>query len=195
MANAHINEDETIWRRRLAKRLSGVRFVKATPEYAACCSRPPTPDPYDRTVSKRRWERSLKDFRRAIRDQAPQSPLEWLGGLEAPAAVASPRDCESAEELPAAVSFLCGCWKDQRGSVYKLAPGRAGAFHVETTRPNGQRRYTRDLVRVAMVRGSEKAIWGRCRYELEHCGSNALLWRGRSECDAFLWCRVIPRDC
>ncbi len=183
-AMSHISEDETIWRRRLAKRLAGVRYVKASPEYAACCVRPATPDPFDRTVSKRHWERTMQEFRRVLRDQAPQSPIDWLGGVEA-------------EEPPAAAaaSFLCGCWEDQRGSVYKLLPGREGAFHVETTRPSGQTRFTRDLVRVALARGREKTIWGCCRYELERCGSNALLWRGLSERDTFLWRRVVPEDC
>ena len=123
MAKACVNEDDTIWRRRLAKRLAGVCAVKASPDYAACCVRPTTPDPSDRTVSKRRWERSMQEFRRALRDQAPQSPIDWLGGPE---------------EAPAAASFLCGSWQDQRGSVYKLLPGREGTSHVETTRPSGQ---------------------------------------------------------
>ena len=191
MAKACTSDDELIWRRRLGKRQAGVRFVKASPDYAACCLRPPTPDPFDRTVTKRRWERSMQDFRRAIRDQAPQNAPEWLEaqGSEITPAI-SPIDVESTDESPTDLAFLCGCWEDQRGSVYTLSPGRAGAFHVETTRPNGQQRYTRDLVRSALVRGRQATIWGRCRYELECRGSNTLLWRGLSEHDVFLWHRV-----
>ena len=135
----------------------------------------------------------MQDFRRALRDQVRQSTLEWLGESlesEAPPAV-SPIDFEGADESPVVGIYLCGSWQDQRGSLYKLTPGCAGAFHVETTRPNGQRRYTRDLVRITLVRGRQETIWGRCRYELERRGSNALLWRGLSEHDVFLWRRVL----
>ena len=60
-------QDEIIWRRRLKKRLAAVAFIKSTLEYTTCCSRPSTPDPLDRTVSKRRWEQAVMDFRRDLR--------------------------------------------------------------------------------------------------------------------------------
>ena len=74
--------DETTWRRRACKRLAAVSAVKATRDYMTCRSRPPTPDPFDRTVTKRCWERSIQNFRRVLRAQAPQTPLEWLEGAE-----------------------------------------------------------------------------------------------------------------
>jgi len=175
MSSIYLNEDETIWRRRLIKRLAAVRFMKASPEYATCNARPSTPDPMDRTISKRRWERSIQEFRRALRDQGPQNPIDWLGRQE---------------ELPNAAIFLRGSWQDHRGSVYKLTHGRDGALHVETTRPSGLTRFTRNLVRVAMVRGQEKTIWGHCRYELERCGPSTVLWRGLSDNDTFVWRRL-----
>ena len=138
---------------------------------------------------------SVQDFRRALRDQVPQGSHEWIGKpLESeifPAA--NPIHFESTDESPVAVDLICGCWRDQRGSVHKLSLGRAGAFHDETTRPNGQRCYTRDLVRVALVRGRQTAFWGRCGYELERRGSNALLWRGFSVHDVFFWHNI--RNC
>ena len=103
MASNRINEDETIWRRHLAKRLAGVRFVKATADYAACCSRPPTPDPFDRTVTKRKWEKSMQDFRRALRAPAPRNLPDGFGGLEEemPLTAANPLDVQAAEKPPA----------------------------------------------------------------------------------------------
>ena len=86
MASVEFNKDDTIWRRRLAKRLTGVRAAKASPHYATCWARPVTPDPYDRTVSKRRWEWSMQVFRRALRDQEA-APGE---GAAAAAAAAEP---------------------------------------------------------------------------------------------------------
>ena len=176
MASVAPNRDDSIWRRRLTKRLAGVRSVKTSLEYAASSVRPPTPDPSDRTVSKRRWQRSVQEFRRALRDLVPQQPVELL---ETPDALAPPVH-----------SFLEGSWEDQRGSIYKLVPGRADSFHVETTRPCGQTRFTRDLVRVTMVRGCEKTIWGHCRYELERRGPNELFWRGPAANDIFSWRRL-----
>ena len=127
-------------------------------------------------MSKRRWGRNAQAFHRSLRNQAQQSPIEWLGGF-------------NTEELPAH-GFLSGNWQDQRGSIYKLFPGSGGFLHVETTRPCGEMRYTRDLLKVTMVRGHEKTIWGCCRYELERRGPDELLWRGKSANDVFSWRRM-----
>ena len=174
MVNAESNKNNNIWHRRVSNRLTGAPATEAPPEDVTC-SVPPTP-PDDNAVSKRRWGRNAQAFHRSLRNQAQQSPIEWLGGF-------------STEELPAQ-GFLSGNWQDQRGSIYTLSPGKENSFHVETTRPCGQRRYTRDLVRVTMVRGREKTIWGRCRYELERRGPKELLWRGKSVNDIFSWCRI-----
>ena len=127
----------------------------------------------------------MQDFRRAVRDHSPQSPCDWRRGLETEVSLAASHllAVQSEQVPPEAVSFLCGCWQDQPGSVYKLFAGGVGAFHVETTCPNGH---------VAMVCGREHIMCGRCRSELEICDSNGVFWRGRSECGAFLWRRAKP---
>jgi hypothetical protein len=191
MAGASVNEDEIIWRRRLTKRLAALRFVKATTDYVRCQARPPTPDPFDRAVSKRRWEQRVQDFRRALRDGVPQNPIAWP---EAANPLGEFREKE-AEGLHVTMRFLCGCWVDQSASFYKLSPGPGGALHVETTRPSGQKRFTKNLVRVAVVCGCEMGIWGRCRYVLERCGPNSLLWHGWLDHDTFAWRRVISERC
>ena len=69
---AQLNDDDDIWRGRVAKRLAIVQAVKASPAYALCsgCSvRSGTPDPFDRKVSKRSWERSMQQFRQSLRDE------------------------------------------------------------------------------------------------------------------------------
>ena len=170
------NGDENDWQRRLSHRLAGVRSVKTSSDYAACCARPPTPDPYDRTVTKRRWERSIQEFRQALRGEVLRQ-----------SAASAP---ERTERSSAAVSFLCGCWQDQRGSIYKITPGCDNAFHVETMRPKGHCHYTQDLVCIATIDGRETTTWGSCRYELERRGSSGLLWHGASKHDVFLWQRV-----
>ena len=183
MSKPHINEDDRIWRRRLAKRCAGVQSVKASPEYSTCDPRPATPDPSDRTASKRLWERRMQDFRRGVRNQRPPKPVDRLA------------TSIWSEDIPTnTANFLCDIWLDQRGSVYKLSRGRAGAFHVETTRPGGQMRFTRNLVRNATIRGRAQMIWGNYRYVLEPCDSDALFWRGLSENDVFSWCRIRPED-
>jgi hypothetical protein len=179
MTNTPVKEDENIWRRRLAERLAGLRSMKATPEYVACRLRATTPDPFDRTLSKRRWKRGVQEFHQAVRDQSPQSLMDWSGN----AALEEPRT-----PIP---SFLCGRWIDQRGSFYKLLPGREGAFHVETTRPCGRMRFTRNLICIILVRGREEIFWRRCRYKLERFGSEVLLWHGFSDRDIFSWRRVV----
>ena len=75
-------DDEALWQRRLQHRMNGVSAVKATELYAGSRSRPRTPDPFDRSVSKRRWEASMQAFRLALREAERLTPLEWLGGSE-----------------------------------------------------------------------------------------------------------------
>ena len=55
--------------RRLHKRAAAVDAIKRTPEYrlAPADRRPATPDPTNLAVSKRRWERSVMEWRAALR--------------------------------------------------------------------------------------------------------------------------------
>ena len=62
---------EADWQRRVSHRCATVRYVKSTWEYkasAANSSRPSTPNPEDRDVSKRVWEKSIKTWRRDLQD-------------------------------------------------------------------------------------------------------------------------------
>ena len=176
MANVESKKADNIWCRRLAKRFADAHAIKVSPEYEACNVWLDIPGPFDRAVSKQGCQRSTQALRRPIHDQAQQSRIDWL---ERP----------STQEIPVQI-FLIGTWQDQRGSIYKLFPGGDGFLHVETTRPCGQMRYTRNLLRVTMVRGHQKTIWGCCRYELERRGPNELLWRGKSAKDVFSWRRM-----
>ena len=57
------------WQRRIRHRRAAVTHIKCTPEYVAAnahSSRPRTPDPEDRNVSKRSWEKSVKAWRRDL---------------------------------------------------------------------------------------------------------------------------------
>lgn len=61
---------EEDWERRIRHRRAAVTHIKFTPEYVASnthFSRPRTPDPEDRKLSKRSWEKSLQAWRRDLR--------------------------------------------------------------------------------------------------------------------------------
>ena len=167
------NKNDAIWRRRLLKRLGSLGAVKASFDYLTSQERPQTPDPRDRSMSERRWEQIVQDFRRTLRNKAPQNLLGEQGQ----------RDPQDILEL----SSLIGLWVDGCGSTYKVIPGRKGALHVETTRPCGEVRITQNLLRYVVVRGREHAVWGKCRYGLQLRGPDELLWQGCSSEDVFLW--------
>jgi hypothetical protein len=77
--NINISDDD--WERRVDKRLSAVAITKNSAEYQTMIHRhgsaqrsgitlsdlPETPQAADRTVSKRRWERQLQQWRAAIK--------------------------------------------------------------------------------------------------------------------------------
>ena len=64
-ANQECNEE--VWQRRSAHRAAGVAAVKRSADYisatAAMVPRPQTPDPGDRKLSKRAWERGVQQWR------------------------------------------------------------------------------------------------------------------------------------
>jgi hypothetical protein len=71
--------DDAEWQRRQSKRAASVAAIKRTPEYQRCQAldslHPVTtgilsPDPFDRTVSKRSWEKEMMDWRHALRAMA-----------------------------------------------------------------------------------------------------------------------------
>lgn len=183
MTDGHINADETLWRHRLSKRMASVRFLKASPDYAACSSPPAAPDPFDRKVSKRRWERSMQEFRRALRGQVPRGYTELreeseMGKLPA---TSSP-DPDRMETWATAAGLLCDCWQDHFGVVYNLFFGNAGTFHVVAIYPNGQRCYARGLSRVTIMCRC-KNTHGFCT--LVRCWANTAPSLGTSEQELF----------
>ena len=66
--------------RRLRKRATGVAAVMRTPAYIIVTLvhkiQLPTPDPYNRSVSKRAWETSMQNWRRALREALKQIHVE-----------------------------------------------------------------------------------------------------------------------
>lgn len=67
------NEDEAEWQRRCKKRLAAIEMIKASAEYkvamlsGSIASRPRTPSPGDRSVTKRKWEQNVSNWRTALR--------------------------------------------------------------------------------------------------------------------------------
>ena len=77
------NEDvtEEVWQRRSAHRLAGVTAVKRSTDYVAATDdpnvpRPSTPDPTDRRVSKRAWERSVQEWRLGLKAVVANLPTD-----------------------------------------------------------------------------------------------------------------------
>ena len=75
------NGDDAVWAVRFASRLRGVAVVQSSDDYvnirAACAAGaiawtmlPQAPDPADRSVGKRLWEKSLKRWRHQLKDMA-----------------------------------------------------------------------------------------------------------------------------
>ena len=76
---------EADWERRLRKRHAAVAHVKSTSDYRICeredlLVNPPF-EPGDRTVSKRKWERNIQRWRRALQqaaDALATMPPSWI---------------------------------------------------------------------------------------------------------------------
>ena len=96
LSMSHPSVDGDVWQRRLDKRQHAVHSIKKKPEYMSWLAnkdsvRPLTPDPQDAKVSKRQWERSVQQWRRALQERNHDqsqvtvqtlSTLAWLGGPE-----------------------------------------------------------------------------------------------------------------
>ena len=65
---------EAVWAVRQQTRLAGVRHVRRSQDYIVCILVGGTgitePNPYDTTVSKRSWERSVNSWRRDLKELA-----------------------------------------------------------------------------------------------------------------------------
>ena len=80
---------EEDWQRRLAHRTTGVLAVKDTSVYLDCVRldetlggavrvRPATPDPSDRSISKRTWEQGMMAWRRSLAAFVGSATRHWL---------------------------------------------------------------------------------------------------------------------
>lgn len=90
-------------------------------------------------------------------------------------------------------TFLCGTWVDHRGSVYRVSLGSAyKSLDVHTTRPDGEKFLTRNLIQIVVSCGCEKAMWGKSkrRYALETWSDVTIQWRGAAKRDVYYWRRV-----
>ena len=58
--------DDAVWRRRQEKRMMAIQIVKDSPEYRALYKPAPGPDPTDRTIRKRDWERQVAEWKEKI---------------------------------------------------------------------------------------------------------------------------------
>ena len=83
LRQANVNSSHDEWERRVEKRLAAVAMIKNSPEYHKMIQRrgsaersgtastlsnmPKTPEPTDRTISKRAWETQLQLWRAAIK--------------------------------------------------------------------------------------------------------------------------------
>ena len=67
---------EEVRAKRIAKRVEGVSAVQRSTAYIIaslhCSELPQAPYPYDTTVSKRSWEKSMMAYRRALKDALRQ---------------------------------------------------------------------------------------------------------------------------
>ena len=78
--------DEEVWERRTAHRLAGVGAIKRSAHYLIVTedtgnARPKTPDPGDRTVSKRSWERGVQQWRANLAAAAVEAQRRATLGL------------------------------------------------------------------------------------------------------------------
>lgn len=76
MSHGGGESSEEVRARRIAKRVEGVSAVQRSTAYIIaslhCSELPAAPYPYDTTVSKRSWEKSMMVWRRALKDALRQ---------------------------------------------------------------------------------------------------------------------------
>ena len=169
--------------RRISKRLQAVSSSKRSVAYASCAMRSQTPDPYYHNLSKRRWGKSVMDWRRSFRGQLHGEPGRLDNSTCAPAFEAEPTS------LHDSVRSLCGFWVDDKVFTYLLAPGRRNRIDVRTRRPSGRGSLSLNLVRMVETSARESFVWGRCRYNLDHGGPDEVTRQGRAAADVYYWSR------
>ena len=74
---------EEVWQRRSAHRAAGVAAVKRSADYISAAAsprvpRPNTPDPTERMLSKRAWERGVQQWRMDLKAVAQLLPPDWI---------------------------------------------------------------------------------------------------------------------
>ena len=149
--------------------------VKRSSDYHEICGMN-EPDPTDSTVSKRKWEKSVQLWRKALRDDMAASNGQDMEDLSIDSVV-----------IDDSLQWLCGYWADQTGSSYNVTRSGENCLDVFTMRPTSDIIYTKGLIK---ARGAQ-VVWGNNRYELRRSDIHALEWRApRDEADKFFWCRI-----
>lgn len=91
------------------------------------------------------------------------------------------------------LEWLCGTWKDQKGSSYKLRLDDNGAMSVRTTRPSGDVIRTVGLIRVDNSKRKRGVVWGKngsSLYVLDKIADHTLRWRSNCSSSSFSWERL-----
>lgn len=92
------------------------------------------------------------------------------------------KDCAvvKADRSEQLLGWLCGTWRDQKGSTYALSIDVDGTVSVETTRPSGEVIVTLGLIRAESADGG-RVVWGkvgaRFRYVLDKINDQELCWK------------------
>jgi len=82
-SGANVKCAEEVWQRRSAHRAAGVAAVKRSADYISATAdphvpRPNTPDPTDRMLSKRAWERGVQQWRMDLKAVVQLLPPDWI---------------------------------------------------------------------------------------------------------------------
>lgn len=90
--------------------------------------------------------------------------------------------------------WLCGSWRDQKGSSYLVSMAEDGSTVVSTTRPWGAVIKTGGIIRV----DASRVVWGkqgaRFQYALHRLNDRALRWHGDGSAKPFEWERQGSLD-
>lgn len=89
------------------KRLTHVQFIKSTDEYLQWCGvskRPLSPDPWDRSISKRRWEKLVATWRAELRKTPRLEDCCGISGLKDEIS-SFLRECREQQHRPASRSI------------------------------------------------------------------------------------------
>ena len=175
MQNTQINQDANEWRRRHAKRALDVWRFKTTPAYkrsdASC--RGLTPDPSDRSLSKRAWNFQMLSWHHTLQRRSDVN-ASFTGNADA------------------YISNLSGDWVDNSGVLQTISKSQNNAIHLVATSFPSQSRTccTGASFVIAMLTGYAEPTWAtHFTYKLEHWSQNELVWIHMQSKEVLRWRR------